>query len=220
MAEQDQNKPKTFLGLSPAILAVAGLGLVAIIVLLAFPDLRGGSQAPVGVPVTQSQAPPQDAALAAGAQKQPAEKTTPANGATTAVRVEDPLSTFLVSFGRANTFAPIRGGARGGSTGSTSGPSLDALRARVQNLQSGRTGSGEQGGTGQTESGFVLTGIVRAGSHALAVIIKDKKPYYVSAGGALGKTGYTCQEIGEDRVTIAAGGKTLVLVFRKPPTSW
>ncbi len=212
------------LGISPVVLIVAGLGLVATAILLIFPGIFGGGPPGTGVvPTVVDTSPPAIVTHAAPS----ADEAKP----------DDPLASFLVRFGRANPFAPL------GAVAVAKGPGTRPPVARVRRqwkicapacrtcrgaqatagtpaASSGPEGdhTGRPNSQGPPNEGYVLRGIVRYQSKSLAVIVNGTKVYFVGAGDALEKTNYTVREIGDDRVIIASGVKELVLVLggKKP----
>ena len=207
MAEGKKEAKAPF-GASPVTLVIGGIGLVAIVVLLLFPGSPDQGRPAGGTKPAAGNAPPPPAAVVT---------TEPLS--TGRAGPADPLTSFLVRFGRKNPFASTRGMAaqnKAGQSGASrqtgqSGTSLDDLRQRLQNLQGQDAGGAVRP---QGQEGFVLTGIVRLETLALAVIVQGQRSHIVGAGDRLEKTAYSVKAIEEDRVVLASEDKELVLVLR------
>ena len=228
LAEKQKGPSKLPFGMSPVTLAVAGLGLLAVAAVYLFPGLFGGGTQQVAPgPITRPNggkavvtAPAGSAGPGATKGKEKAEgkkeKGEPA--------VRDELSTFLVAFGRTNPFASFEKASAGpapsaaNTTTASQQPLLADLRQRLESLRGeGTENQGGGGTTGAAKEGarFVLTGIVRYESLALAVIVEGARTHYVMPGEPLGKTGYVLKAIREDSVVIAAGEDEKVLALRR-----
>ncbi|MGE5598123.1 MAG: hypothetical protein ACM3XS_01930 [Bacteroidota bacterium] len=227
MAADAQNK--NLFGASPVTLVVGGVGVVAIVVLLLFPGLLGGPPPDGGTsgatdnsgagtatvatnPTAVAPAPPAAAPTAQGAL--PGE----------AVRAVDPFASFVVRFGRKNPFSALPGrtgtvsssAARSSAAPPSTGTTTGDLAKRLEELKAS-TGAGPAAGamaqlTKETE-GYLLTGIVRVKTMAIAVIrhIQRQDPYIVAVGDRLEKSPYTVVSIGDDRATIASDERQIVL---------
>lgn len=227
LSNETEGKSKAPFGASPFTLIVAGVSLVAVVLLLLFPGLLGGGGAQVAS-VEQT----------ANTSNAPATVTEAANPVTES-KLEDPLASFLVRFGRANPFAALAVRTSGqrntsavpGTNAQNTEPVLDELKRRLQSLQNGTnpgaapSGSlqggisggnvptGASGSSPSAKEAFILRGIVRLQGLALAVIHNNGKTYIIGVGETLEKTGYSLKDIGEDRVTIVSGDKELLLVL-------
>lgn len=210
MAGQTEGKPK---GTNPALLIVIGVVFLAVAVYRLVPMFSGGGRKPVATAPGSTQP-----RLAAAAQKPAAETgSKPGMNSVSAVTASDPLSSFLVQFGRANPFASFTGGTYSRSAGASgSGGTIQDLRQRLQNI-AGDSGGGARPGEGDGP-GFVLKGIVRSQDKVLVVIAKDGKGHIAGIGEPLAKTGYTVKSVDGNKVTISSGDKDTVLVLggKKP----